>query len=275
MPTVRTAIGVGRAFFGAAVLASGLLQLVTADFVRLAPKLPAWVPARPVWATVAGLVLVAAGLAILSGRWARTAASLVGVMVLVVIPLMHAPHMVWNPVVDRPFFRGFMWTNPLKALALGGGAAILASRLRGDASPLPRLVAGIARLERLGAVLLALFLVVCGIQHFVYARFVVRLIPSWIPEPTSWTYFTGVALIAGGAGILVPRTAVPAATLSGLMIFLWVPLLHIPRAVSGPNHAGEAAGVFEALAMSGVAFMVAGTRGAPTGPRERQRAAFV
>jgi hypothetical protein len=44
------------------------------------------------------------------------------------------------------------------------------------------------------------------------------------------------------------------------MIFLWVLLLHIPRALAGPNHANETAGIFEALAISGVALLVAGTR---------------
>jgi hypothetical protein len=44
------------------------------------------------------------------------------------------------------------------------------------------------------------------------------------------------------------------------MIFLWVFLVHIPRALAGPNHANETAGVFEALALSGVALLVAATR---------------
>jgi predicted oxidoreductase len=41
------------------------------------------------------------------------------------------------------------------------------------------------------------------------------------------------------------------------MIFLWVLLLHIPRALMEANHANETAGVFEALALSGVALLVA------------------
>lgn len=169
--------------------------------------------------------------------------------------------MVVNPLIDRPFLRGFMWTNPLKCLALVGGAAILAGRLSDERRVLFPLVTGIGRLERFSAVFLALFLVVCGMQHFAYSDFVTGLVPFWIPRPRFWTYFTGVALIAGGSGILVPRTARLAASLSALMIFLWVLLLHIPLALVGPHRANETAGVFEALALSGVALMVAGTRG--------------
>ena len=65
----------GRAFFGVAVTASGVLQLVTGDFVRLVPRLPAWVPAPSIWALLVGVVLVVTGLAILSGRIVREAAA--------------------------------------------------------------------------------------------------------------------------------------------------------------------------------------------------------
>jgi hypothetical protein len=44
------------------------------------------------------------------------------------------------------------------------------------------------------------------------------------------------------------------------MIFLWVLMLHIPRAIQEPAHAFETAGVLEALALSGVALLVAATR---------------
>jgi uncharacterized membrane protein len=259
-----SALSLGRTFFGAATLASGVLQLTTGDFVRLVPKLPSWVPAPSALAYLAGVVLVAIGLAILSGRMARPALSLLGVMILLDVVLVYVPQMVSNPEMDRPFLRGFMWTNPLKALALVGGAAMLAA-LPGPERPKAALVRAFARLEPLGAWLLALFLLVCGIQHFVYSDFVTTLVPSWIPAQRFWTYFAGVALIAGGAGLLVPKTARLAATLSASMIFLWVLLLHIPRALAGPNHANETAGVFEALAISGVALIVAGTRA----PRSR------
>ncbi len=247
---------VGRVFLGAAVAASGVLQLVTGEFVRLVPKLPAWVPAPSVWPFVVGILLVATGLGILTNKVMRPALLLLIVMILLDLALVYAPLLVSNPGMDRPYLVGFMWTNPLKALALVGGAAMLAAltgtrRLPADDGPF-------ARFEAMGAPLLALFLVVCGIQHFVYGAFVATLVPAWMPAPEFWTYLTGVALMAGGAGILVPKTTRRAAMASAAMIFSWVLLLHIPRALAGPNHANETAGVFEALAISGVALLVAG-----------------
>ncbi len=67
-----------------------------------------------------------------------------------------------------------------------------------------------------------------------------------------------MALISRGAGLLLLQTARLAAALSGLMIFLWVVLLHIPRALAAAaaQSRNEWTSVFEALAISGIAFVL-------------------
>jgi uncharacterized membrane protein len=255
----RPLLATGRCLTGGAIVAAGLMQLGLGRFVRIVPEPTMWAPLPPVAAYVVGAVLVAIGLGILSARLARTAATVLGAL-LVVNVLLYLATMIRNPVVDTPFLRGFMYTNPLKCLALLGGCAIVASRwpdrIRGLVGG-----QGVARLEALAPALLALFLVVCGIQHFWYRAFVHTLVPAWIPPSQHfWTLFTGVALVAGGVGILVPRTTRLAALLSGAMILSWVPLLHVPRALAGPDRPGETAGVLEATALGAVALMVAATR---------------
>lgn len=250
---------VGRCLLGAAIVAAGLMQLVLGRFVRIVPEPTMWTPFPPVAAYVIGVVLVAIGLGILSARLARTSATVLGALLAVNV-LLYLATMIRNPVVDTPFLRGFMYTNPLKCVALIGGCAIVASRwpdrMRGLVSG-----RGVGRPERLAPALLALFLVVCGLQHFWYRAFVDALVPAWIPPGQRfWTLFTGTALFAGGVGVLVPRTARLAALLSGSMILSWVPLLHVPRALAGPDRPGETAGVLEATALAAVALLVAATR---------------
>jgi uncharacterized membrane protein len=254
----RPALALGRCFFGLATAASGVLQLAIGGFVRLVPPLPAWVPAKAALPYVVGVVLVALGLAIASGRMARTAATLLAGLIMAMLVLVTPQAMVSNPDIDRPLLRGFMYTNPLKCLALIGGAALIAAVWPdGELGLFPG--GGVGKWARVAPILLAAFLFVCGFQHYWYREFVDALVPAWIPPSQRfWTFFTGTALMAGGIGILVPRTARLAASLSALMIFLWVLLLHIPRAIGTPNHAFETAGVFEALALSGVALLVAG-----------------
>jgi uncharacterized membrane protein len=250
--TGLAAFHLGRSFFGVAAAASGALQLVTGELVRLFPTAGDQGGGASPWPYVVGVVLVAAGCAIAAGRRAWAGAAVVAGLIVVSLIVESIPRLLGNPWV------GHMWTNPLKSVALAAGAGLLVARPSLLLARPPS--AAVERVERLAVISLAVFLFVCGVQHFVYAEFVSLLVPSWIPGQRFWTYLTGVALMAGGAGLLVPRTAWLAASLSALMVFLWVFVLHIPRAVSGPEHAHETAGVFEALAVSGIALMLAGLR---------------
>jgi uncharacterized membrane protein len=101
------------------------------------------------------------------------------------------------------------------------------------------------------------FFAFCGVLHFIYVNFVTGLVPSWIPGPVFWTYFSGVALFAAGLGISFPPTTRLAAALSALMVFLWVLMLHIPRALADLRDSNETTAVFEAIAVSGTALLIA------------------
>jgi uncharacterized membrane protein YphA (DoxX/SURF4 family) len=99
-------------------------------------------------------------------------------------------------------------------------------------------------------------MIFCCVLHFIFAEFVTVLVPSWIPGGAFWTYFSAIALLAGGLGLLLPPTRRLAAALSGGMILVWVVVLHIPRAFS-LRDANETTAVFEALAFSGLALIIA------------------
>jgi len=247
----KNAAFLGRGFYAFGLIASGTQQLLTGNFVRLVPPLPKGVPWPAVWPYLVGFGLIVFGAILLAPMKSRTAATCVGAMLFLSFLFQHLPAITAAPS------HGYTWTNPLKVLALLGGALLLfADGIEvppAGASPRGRR----ETLILLGRILFALFLVVGGVQHFVYADFVDTLIPGWIPKPRFWTYFAGGALIAGGAGLFVPPVRRLAALLSGLMIFLWVVLLHIPRAFADTANAGETSAIFEALALSGVAFLVA------------------
>jgi uncharacterized membrane protein len=236
---------VARSFFAIAMLAFGIQHLVYGEFVtRLVPKLPAWIPYRPWWAYLTGCLLIAAGAAILFRKTARTAATLLGTLILLSFLLLYLPPLFTTPVL------GPLWTNAGKALAMSGGAFLVAASLpQTNASLLDRLIP-------LSRFFLSAFLIVAGIQHFLYVTFVATLVPGWIPGHVFWTYFAGIALIAGGLGILIPKLTRMAALLTGIMIFLWIVLLHIPRALAAPHDANETTAVFEAIAVSATAFLI-------------------
>lgn len=244
--------GIGRLFFAVGLIAFGIGQFIYGDFLPgRAPEWPAAMPGRLIWAYLSGAILVAAGLAIATGVKARWAAIVAGAIIFVWALLRHLPALATEP-------NGLVLTQTGKALALFGGAFAVAgslSEIKGSS-----VINSTDGFILLGRICLGAFMVLAGIQHFYYAEFVSSLVPLWVPGKFFWTYFTGVALIAGGAGMIIPKTVWQAAVLSGLMIFLWVFLLHIPRAIlaTSAQTRNEWTAVFEALAFAGVAFVIAG-----------------
>ncbi len=225
----------GRYCFGAAVAASGLMQLLTGSLVRLVDKMPSWLGPSGALSSTTGILMLLIGAAILSGYRAKTAALLFGALILGAFLVKGLPDILSNPGA------GYLWTNPAKMLALFGGAMLLGER--GEKWPW------------LAPALLGIFLLICGAQHFVYAGFVDGLVPAWIPPSQRfWTLFAAVALLAGGVGVILPRTRRIAGLWSGGMIFSWVFLVHLPLALKATP---EFAGVFEALALAGTCWLVA------------------
>jgi uncharacterized membrane protein len=248
----------GRVFFGAGIVGLGVQHFVNRDFVPvILPSFPDAVPLHWVWTYAAGTFLIATGAAILFGQAPRASSVALGWALLAALVLRHVP--VQLASAHGPIA---VWNNPLKLLTLAGGAFATAATLPGGAGP--------AR-DRLytafGCFGIALTVGIFGAEHFIYAQFVAMLVPSWVPGHYFWAYFCGAALIAAGAGMMlrvVPRLA---AGLLGAMILVWFLVLHIPRALAMPYDVigNEWSSVFEALAFSGIAFILARTipRGEP------------
>jgi uncharacterized membrane protein YphA (DoxX/SURF4 family) len=131
-----------------------------------------------------------------------------------------------------------------------------------DGNPLMIITSGF-----LGRLFVAISLVVFGLQHFIYGGFVATLVPAFMPGRLFWAYFVGVAFVAAAIGILTKMLARPAATMLGVMFFLFVLLLHIPRIIGKSSDGNEWTSGFVALAMCGGAWILANA--APLEEREK------
>ncbi len=60
-------------------------------------------------------------------------------------------------------------------------------------------------------VILSLLFIVAGVNHFLAVGFYVRMMPSYLPWHIGLVYLSGVAEIALGALLLIPRTSALAA----------------------------------------------------------------
>jgi len=236
-------LNLGRYLFALSVVASGIYQLVTGHYVNLVPVNPARLP--PAWQPyLFGVLFVLVGVGLLLRRTVSAAAITLAALLLVLF------FGFGLPVALAHASTGYVWVDPLMTLALLGGVSLAAAR--GDGST------GSSLATRFVPMALGAFLAYCGALHFPYAKYVASLIPPWIPAHMFWTYFAAIALIAGGIGVLVPRTARLAATLSGVMLFSWVFLVHIPLAIN-THTVSEISRGLQALSDSAVAFMLAGT----------------
>jgi uncharacterized membrane protein len=121
--------------------------------------------------------------------------------------------------------------------------------------------------KSLGLIFVATSLVVFGVQHFIYGGFVATLVPAFMPGRLFWAYFVGVAFVAAAIGILTRMLGRAAATMLGVMFFLFVVLLHIPRIIGKSSDGSEWTSGFMALAMCGGAWILASA--APLEEREK------
>ncbi|AQG79583.1 hypothetical protein [Spirosoma montaniterrae] len=110
----------------------------------------------------------------------------------------------------------------------------------------------------MGRYLFAGSLLVFGGLHFLFAPFIATLIPAWIPWPLFWAYFVSVAFVATAISLFLNRDVSISGVWLGSMFLLWVMMLHAPRAVAKPHIEPEWTSLLIALAMSGVAFVIAG-----------------
>ncbi|MES0488746.1 MAG: DoxX family protein [Leptospirales bacterium] len=84
---------------------------------------------------------------------------------------------------------------------------------------------------RVANIMFALPMLVFGAGHFMAAKGMAAMVP--LPGGIFWVYLTGVALIAGGLGIIINKMARLAAFLLGVMIFIFAFSLHLPPMLEG------------------------------------------
>lgn len=246
-------IRAGRAFYGIGIAGIGIQHFIYSDFrPMILPFWPSAIPGPATWALVFGGILILSGAVIAFSKKARMVSIVLGVLFFLLFFCFH----VYNQVFLSPYsFHFGSWTNPLKELAFSGGAFIMAASFPEEKSILSNKL-----LLILGRIFFAIMLIVFGIDHFLYVEFVAKLVPGWIPRSVFWTYFGAVALIGSGVCIMLNIKIKLVGFLLGLMLFLWFIILHIPRAIAYPDmeKGNELTSVFQALAFSGIAFLLSG-----------------
>lgn len=115
--------------------------------------------------------------------------------------------------------------------------------------------------------LAALFFAAAGLGHFIVPSFYLAMMPPWLPAPLFLVQLSGVAEIAGGVGLLIPRLRRPAGI--GLVLLLIavfpanIQMLQNARAAGTPELALWIRLPFQVLFIGWVLFV---SRPAPAAP---------
>lgn len=239
---------VGRFLFAVALTGFGIEHFLFGDFISgRAPSWPSEVPGRMLFASVSGALLIAAGFSVLFSVKTSRILLIISAIAVFVWALL-------RNVISGNFAWGTEITLTGKSIALFGAILAIAAVMPASQMSPGKIINQDSLFRITGRYCISFFLIIGGIQHFMFAPFVSHLVPSWIPGQIFWTYFSGVTLIAGGLGLLPDRTVRISALLSGIMIFIWFIILHIPRALNAPPElaANEWIAVCESLAFSAV-----------------------
>ncbi|HZT74656.1 MAG TPA: hypothetical protein VE996_13490 [Terriglobales bacterium] len=262
-------LSAGRAIFSLAVIALGVLTLVVVSLpgagggfgpqARWLPVIP-WLPrAHPLLAYLFGTALVACGVAMLYACTRRRGAYVFGALFLLCALILDLPQ-YWHYPASVPARTGLF-----EPLALAALAALLPS------PAIPSL------LERAARYLLALCLVVFGVDHFLALAPIASLVPAWLPAHAFWVVLFGLVFIAAGvsiaSGFLLPWGAGGA----GCMFALWVVTLHLPRVLGlyphvRPHNPDEWSSLLIAVALWGGLWALAAARAPEAGGRAALRA---
>lgn len=118
---------------------------------------------------------------------------------------------------------------------------------------------GLEKLILFGPVFYAAPIAAFGTEHLSVAESISAGVPSWMPWHMFWTYLVGVCLITAGLSLVTGIQTRLAASLLGLMFFLFVVLIDVPGWLQDPKDRFSAALVLRELAFSGGALALAGS----------------
>jgi len=242
----NTYLAIGKLFFAVAILAIGIIHLVTGHFpaglLFVDPKFPA----ASILAYVNGAVLIIISLLVFSKKYEYPGECIAAVVWLILLLVVHLPKLIttYNSPSE--------WTPTFEVAGIFAGSLILMgnSSIKNNSS----------RLILIGSYIFAVSIFVFAVLHLKYLDFIVTLIPAWLPFRLLWAYVVMVAFFAASISLFIRVLVRLATSLLALMFFIWFCILHIPRVVASPHTETEWTSMFVVLIFSGIALLIAGSQ---------------
>jgi uncharacterized membrane protein len=117
---------------------------------------------------------------------------------------------------------------------------------------------GLDKIVGLSYLCFAIPLAVFGAEHLSGARFMMLSVPSYMPWRLFWAYFVGFALLSASLSIATKIQVQWSGLLFGIMMFLFVAMVHIPRLLASPRNRIAWVIVFREMSFAGGGWILAG-----------------
>jgi uncharacterized membrane protein len=117
---------------------------------------------------------------------------------------------------------------------------------------------GLDTILALTNVSVAVPLAVFGALHLFGPRFVAGIVPRYMPSRMFWVDFVGGALIAASVSIATNVAVRWSGLLFGIMMFLFVAMIHLPGAIAQPHNRIIWMIVFREMSFGGAGLILAG-----------------
>jgi len=117
---------------------------------------------------------------------------------------------------------------------------------------------GLDRIVALAGLCFAVPLAVFGALHLASPGFVAPIVPAFMPWRMFWVYFVGCALVAASLSIATGVGVRWSALLFGIMMFLFVAMIHLPGTLAHPHDRIIRTIVFREMSFGGGAWILAG-----------------
>jgi len=139
----------------------------------------------------------------------------------------------------------------------GAGILLLLIGLWAARSDIAR-ASGLGKVVALSNLCFAIPLAVFGALHLSSAKFVMALVPPYMPWRLFWAYFVGLALLAASVSIATKIQVRWSGLLFGIMMCFFVAMVHIPRVAANPKDRFGWVIVFREMSFAGGAWILAG-----------------
>jgi uncharacterized membrane protein len=159
--------------------------------------------------------------------------------------------------MDPTLLAAFFEISPVAVAMCSAGISLLLIAVWAAQSEIAN-ARGLDKIVALSNLCFSIPLAVFGGLHLFGPQFIINIVPRYMPWRMFWVYAIGCALIAASLSIATKIAVRWSGLLFGIMMFLFVAMIHLPGALANPHSRIIWTIVFREMSFGGAGWILAG-----------------